>query len=70
MNAETAYSNWKKSHKVSLQVYTDQQLFELGFNAAQSVINEMEHLIKDMERETQKLKAEIKKLRKTNNEPA
>ena len=69
MNADTAYENWKKSHKMDLRVYTDQQLFEIGFNASRGVIAEMEHVINEMERENHKLKAEIKKLRKTQNEP-
>lgn len=62
--AHDAYTHWLKAKKVSMQVFTDEQMFTLGFEAAKTIMNEMEHVIKDMERETQKLKAEIKKLRK------
>jgi len=69
--AEQAYNHWKKAMKMDLRVYTDQQLFELGFNAAKSIMNEMEKLVSEMERENKKLSAEIKKLRKANkNESA
>jgi len=63
-SAEQAFHHWQKTLKVSMQVFTDQQIFELGFNAALSIINEMEKVIKDMDRENQKMAAEIKKLRK------
>ena len=59
-----AYQHWQKTMKASMQVHSDQQLFEIGFNAAQTIMAEMEKVITEMERETQKLKAEIKKLRK------
>ena len=62
--AHEAYQHWIKAKKVNLQVFTDEQMFTLGFEAAKTIMNEMEHVIKEMERETQKLKAEIKKLRK------
>lgn len=64
-SAEQAYHHWQKTLKVSMQVFTDQQIFELGYNAALSVINEMENVIKDINRENQKMAAEIKKLRKS-----
>jgi topoisomerase IA-like protein len=62
--AQEAYQQWQKTMKVSMQVHTDQQLFEIGFNAAQTIIAEMEKTIRGMERENKKLAAEIKKLRK------
>jgi ABC-type ATPase with predicted acetyltransferase domain len=64
MNAEQAWQHWQKSMKVNLQVYTDKQLFELGFNAAQTIINETQKVIAEMEKEHKKMAAEIKKLRK------
>ena len=68
--ATEAYNHWQKTMKVNLQVHTDQQLFELGYNTAQTMIHELEKVITEMERETHKLKAEIKKLRKpTSHEP-
>jgi hypothetical protein len=62
--AEQAYHHWQKTMKVNLQVFTDQQLFELGFNSSQSVIHELEKVIKDLDRENHKLKTDLKKSRK------
>ena len=64
MNANDAYHHWQKTMKVNMQVFTDEQIFEIGFNAARTVIAEMEHVINEMEREHKKMAAEIKKLRK------
>jgi ribonuclease HI len=66
MNAQDAFKHWQNQHKVNLQVYTDSQLFEHGFNAAQTVIHELEKIVKELDRENHKLKADIKKSRKVN----
>jgi soluble cytochrome b562 len=62
--ANEAYEHWRKTMKVTMQVFTDQQLFEIGFNAARTIISEMEHVINEKERDHKKMAAEIKKFRK------
>ena len=66
MNAKQAYDSWKTTQLVSMRVYTDQEMFELGFKTAQTIINEMTAVIVDMEKEAKKMKNEIKKLKAKN----
>jgi hypothetical protein len=68
MDAQSAYKHWKDSHKVNLRVYTDEQMFELGFNTCQTIIKEMSTIIEEMEKDAKKMMAEIKKLKKAKNE--
>ena len=68
MDAKSAYESWKKSHLVNLRVYTDEQMFEIGFNTCQLIIQEMSKVIMEMEKDAKKMTAEIKKLKKAKNE--
>jgi len=68
MDAQSAYKHWKDSHKVNLRVYTDEQMFELGFNTCQTIIKEMSTIIEEMEKDAKKMMAEIKKLKKAKSE--
>jgi hypothetical protein len=63
-DAQKAYEDWKQTHKVSLMVYTDQQMFEIGFNAAQELIKELSTTILAMEKDAKKINAEIQKFKK------
>jgi hypothetical protein len=49
--AQEAYEEWKKSQKASLMVYTEEQIFEIGFNAAQNIIKELSDIIVTMEKD-------------------
>jgi hypothetical protein len=62
-DAQQAYEDWKETHKISLMVYTDQQMFEIGFNVAQELIKELSTTILAMEKDAKKMNAEIKKLK-------
>ena len=48
--AQEAYEEWKKTQKASLMVYTEEQIFELGFNAAQNIIKELSDIIVTLEK--------------------
>lgn len=37
MDGKQAYKLWKDAHKVNLRVYTDEQMFEIGFNYANDI---------------------------------
>ena len=63
MNAKQAYDSWKAMQKVSMRVYTDVEMFELGFNTAQTIIDEMTAVILEMDKDAKKMKTEIKKLK-------
>jgi hypothetical protein len=62
--ARAAYKIWNNQHKVNMQVYTNEQMFVVGFEEGQDMIKEMADLIMDMEKEIQRLSAEIQKLKK------
>ena len=64
MDAKSAYESWKKSQLVNLRVYTDEQMFEIGFNTCQLIIKEMSKVIYEMEADAKKMNNEIKKLKK------
>lgn len=66
MNAKQAYDSWKSMQKVSMRVYTDYEMFELGFDTATKIMEEMNKVIVDMEKEAKKMKTEIKKLKAKN----
>jgi len=63
MNAKQAYDSWKSTQLVSMRVYTDAEMFELGFNTARTIIDEMTAVIVEMEKDAKKMKTEIKKLK-------
>ena len=64
LEAEEAYMNWKKQHKLDMQVRTDEQMFYIGFEQCQGIIKELSELIFDMEKEQNRLNTMIKKLKK------
>ena len=43
--AQKAYNNWKALQKVSMMVHTNEQMFEIGFNIAQDLIQELSTII-------------------------
>jgi hypothetical protein len=62
--ARAAYKIWKNQHKVNMQVYTDEQMFVIGFEEAQDVIKELSDLILDMEKEMKRMNEQNLKLKK------
>ena len=46
--AQKAYKTWKELHKVNLQVYTDEQMFCLGFECRDPLVKDMMDLIDDL----------------------
>ena len=63
-NAQQAYEAWQKAQKVSMMVYTNEQMFELGYNLAQEIIAELADTIMAMEKDAKKMNSEIQKLKK------
>ena len=62
-DAQRAYEDWKDAQLVSMMVYTDEQMFGLGYDTAQEVVQELSSIILALEKEAKKLRAEIKKLK-------
>ena len=57
--AKKAFDEWKGLTKVSLVVYTDQQMFEIGFNKGQEMVKELLATLDDMEEELKLLREEM-----------
>lgn len=43
--ASMKYSAWKALHKVNLQVYTDEQMFCIGYEFRDQEVNELEEMV-------------------------
>lgn len=43
--ATQAYNEWKAQHKVNLQVYTDEQMFRIGYEARDEYVRELEDMV-------------------------
>ena len=60
MNAEQAYKNWLLSHKIRLQVMTDEQMFILGYETA---LKDMQEPVEEEQEQPKPVtkKAKVKK---------
>jgi lipid A disaccharide synthetase len=45
--AQHAYKEWKAQHKVNLQVYTDEQMFILGYDSRETEVKDLTELLVD-----------------------
>lgn len=60
--AAEAYENWKASHKVNMRVYSDEEMFCVGYNMRNELLEEMAELIEVLvNRLTEAKKTETKK---------
>lgn len=48
MSAKQAYKEWKDQFKVNMMVYTDEQMFEIGYSARDAYVKELEDLVKEL----------------------
>lgn len=48
MDSKEAYKQWKSQFKVNMMVYTDEQMFDLGYNFRNDYIKELEDLVKEL----------------------
>lgn len=62
--AKEAYQLWKMSHKIDLRVYTDEQMFEVGYRSRDDEIEELRLIIETMEKDYKKLHRDITKLKR------
>jgi predicted N-acyltransferase len=45
MTARDAYKQWKSLNKVDMQVKTDEQMFEIGYNWRNDEVKDLEELV-------------------------
>ena len=65
MIAQDAFEQWKRQHKINLRVYTDQQMFEIGFEEGRQIGIAQEKALWELQQSTQELEAQPKKGKKT-----
>ena len=58
--AEKAYKDWKDAHKINLRVYTDEQMFGIGYHWRDDEIEQLLTKIEKMDKAAKKLKAAAK----------
>lgn len=54
--ANEAYKAWKEQHKVNMAVYTDEQMFTMGFDAREDQVNALIDLVEDLSTRLKKYK--------------
>ena len=47
MTAQEMYKFWKAQHKVNLQVYSDEQMFILGYDSREQEVRDLTELLLD-----------------------
>mgnify|MGYP003353000268 CR=1 FL=1 len=48
MTAQEMYKNWKLSHKVNMRVYSDEDLFVLGYESRNDQVDALIQLVDDL----------------------
>ena len=62
--AQNAYKIWKESHKIDMQVRTDEQMFIVGYESRDVEVQDLTELVVDLLARVNELKN--KKAKKTN----
>lgn len=58
--AQQAYKDWKSTQRLSMQVYTDEQMFIIGYNMASQYAKEVSEIALEIDKENEKLKKQLK----------
>jgi len=59
--AQDAYKAWKHRDKVNLQVFTDEQMFIIGFESRDQEVKELTEIVFDLMAKVNELKPKTKK---------
>ena len=71
--AREAYLHWKSQYKILLRTFTDDQMFQFGFEAANKVNDVMQEVVADLQKQVDELTDRLAKLdkpKKTKVEPS
>jgi len=71
--AREAYLNWKSQYKILLRTFTDDQMFQFGFEAANKVNEVMQDVVNQLQAQVDELNERLAKLdkpKKTKAEPS
>ena len=62
--AREAYLHWKSQYKILLRTFTDDQMFQFGFEAANKVNDVMQEVVADLQKQVEELTDRLAKLDK------
>ena len=62
--AREAYLHWKSQYKILLQTFSDEQMFQFGFEAANGVNEVMQEVVANLEAQVKELTERLAKLDK------
>lgn len=48
MTPQEIYKNWKLSHKINMRVYTDEEMFVMGYEARNEQVDSLIQLVDDL----------------------
>lgn len=48
MTGQEKYQEWKQSHKVNMRVYTDEDMFVIGYDARNEQVDSLIKLVEDL----------------------
>lgn len=59
-----AFNSWRAQYKIMLRTFTDEQMFQFGFEAANSVNEAMQEVVASLEAQVKELNDRLLKLDK------
>jgi hypothetical protein len=62
--AHEAYLHWKSQYKILLRTFSEEQLFQFGFEAANGVNQVMQEVVNDLQKQVDDLTARLAALDK------
>lgn len=65
MIAQEAYEKWNKQHTINLRVYTNEQMFEIGFEEGRKLGMQQERALWELAHSTQEIEQKPTKKAKT-----
>lgn len=65
MKAQEAYKDWKGLTKINMAVYTDEQMFVIGYRYRDEEVAELIQLIKDQAKRLEELKPKESNVKKS-----
>ena len=68
---EEAYKNWRAQYKLMLRTFSDEQMFQFGFETANGVNEVMQEVVANLEAQVKELTERLAKLdkpKKTNKQ--
>ena len=63
MTPQELYKNWKASHKINMRVYTDEEMYVMGYKARDAEVDGLINLVEELSTRIKELtpKKKVKK---------